>query len=118
MQAVTMRQYLEGEQLIRISLEPMRVVLEFYRTSLEMRTPLWVKDGIGRSTCIDPSTRIGDVDVLWSLVGETGISSTWSDEIKIAFTGGAQLRIPESLDGTPRGTLRGHDDDRNIAEDF
>jgi hypothetical protein len=87
-------------------------------TTLEIGTLFWILDGTGRSACIDPNTRQGDVELLWSLVGETGMSVSWTDEIKIKFTGGAQLRIPAAIDGAPRGTLRGRDGDKDLVEDF
>ena len=112
------RQAMEGEELIRISLESSQVQLAFNRTTLEIGALFWVKDATGRSTCIDPVTRIGEVELLWSLVGEIGMSVSWAGEITIEFVGGAQLRIPEALDDAPRGTLRGRDGNRNLAEDF
>jgi hypothetical protein len=112
------RHRMEGEELIRISLEPFHVWLQFDSTTLEIGTMFWLKDGMGRSTCIDPVTRQGEMEMLWSLVGETGQSVSWADEIAIEFTGGARLRIPAALDHAPRGTLRARDGEKNVAEDF
>jgi hypothetical protein len=114
------REPMQDEELIRLSLEAFHIQLQFENTALQIGVPFWVSGDSGEAIRIDPVTHQGDVGPLWSLIGERVRSITWADEIEIAFTGGARLRIPAAVDKVPtRGTLMGRGaNDENMVEDF
>lgn len=63
--------YVVGEELIRITLERSYVGLIFQQHGIQLFSIFRVKTPDDKDVEIDASTKNGDIDVLWKLVGST-----------------------------------------------
>ncbi|WP_210164564.1 DUF6188 family protein [Bradyrhizobium sp. WSM3983] len=104
-----------GDELVEVSLRPYNLSFIFVKSELQIDAPFAVSLPDGTSAKFLPKEGIGNLEILWGLVGKTVEAVIWNETITVRFSDGKQIFV-EPSEGHPRGLIRGRDD--MTVEDF